>query len=125
MPAGTPDLSDVDWLRAAMRPGSASMPNGTPPTAAGTAADASGVGAISPMDLYAKSVRKAAAAISGAWQQANLRADELKKKPVGSADYMADMLRWQQQVTDVSVNVDMCSKVAGKTAYAIDTLARA
>lgn len=120
MPTRVPDPSDVDWLRASMRPAPAGDPSSTVNAAIG--ADASS--AVSPKDLLVQAVRNVAGAISTTWQRAGLRGQELQTMRFGSAEFMKNMMEWQEDVSKLSVNADLASKCAGKCAYTVETLAK-
>jgi hypothetical protein len=115
-----PDPSDVDWLRASMRPVAAGDPSSTA-NAVGGAGTSS---AASPKDLLVQAVRNVAGAISTTWQRADRRAQELQTMRFGSAEFLENMMEWQEDVSKLSVNADLGSKCAGKCAYTLETLAK-
>jgi hypothetical protein len=103
-----------------MRPVPAADPSSVVNAAGGAGANS----AVSPKDLLVQSVRNVAGAISTAWQRADLRARELQTQRFGSAEFIKNMMEWQEDVSTLSVNADLASKCAGKCAYTLETLAK-
>lgn len=117
-PSVAADPMQVELFRAAL---DASLPSRDDDA---EASDDSMAGLGSPLQNIAQGVRGGLAGISTGWQQAQAIASDLDQRPVLDGSAIRQALNLARTASQVSVGIDVVSKVAGKVSHTADVMSR-